>query len=114
CFLLRVYWVKKNPPPLAKFPSGSRVGKKLPIGNKNWEWMVTPLAWRAAIPVGATITCALWVRLARFLRKVVFPVPALPVKKIGLLVLLTKCAASFSLSVVCVSIRLNLTLIFSF
>ena len=52
--------------------------------------MVTPPALSAAIPVGATIVICLCVRAARFLRKVVFPVPAFPVRKICLEVLLTR------------------------
>ena len=62
--------------------------------------MVTPLALSAAIPVGAIIRCDLWVFCARFLRKVVLPVPALPVKKTWLRVLFTKRAAVLMRSVV--------------
>ncbi|MCY1522149.1 hypothetical protein D9M68_569940 [compost metagenome] len=56
--------------------------------------MVTPPALIAAIPVGATITVRLWVKAIRFLRNVVFPVPAFPVKKICREVKLIKRAAS--------------------
>jgi hypothetical protein len=50
--------------------------------------MVTPPALIAAIPVGATITAFLYVFLMMYFKKVVLPVPALPVRKIFLLVLL--------------------------
>ena len=51
--------------------------------------MVTPPALIAAIPVGATIIAFLYVCLMMYFKKVVFPVPAFPVKKICLLVLFT-------------------------
>jgi hypothetical protein len=50
------------------------------------EWIVTPPALMAAIPVGATTICFFLVRLTKSLRNVVFPVPAFPVKKTLLLV----------------------------
>ena len=43
--------------------------------------MVTPPAFIAATPVGATTAHLLVVFLTISLRKVVFPVPALPVRK---------------------------------
>lgn len=49
---------------------------------------MTPPAFRAAIPVGATTTNGLCVRDARFRKNVVFPVPAFPVRKIWAHVLL--------------------------
>lgn len=45
------------------------------------EWMVTPPALMAAIPVGATMTVRLGDSFFRLCRKVVFPVPAFPVRK---------------------------------
>ena len=50
------------------------------------ECMVTPPALSAAIPVGATTTTFLCVVRIISLSKVVFPVPALPVRKIDLFV----------------------------
>lgn len=75
-------------------------GKNVPKGSRNCEWMVTPLAFSAAMPVGARMTCLLWVDAERCRRKVVFPVPALPVRNTCRLVLLTKRAASAAISVV--------------
>ena len=51
--------------------------------NGSWkkEWMVTPPALMAAIPVGATMTVRLGDSFFRLCRKVVFPVPAFPVRK---------------------------------
>lgn len=49
--------------------------------------MVTPPAFRAAIPVGAMIVSCLCVRVARFFKNVVLPVPAFPVRNIWLDVL---------------------------
>lgn len=51
--------------------------------NGSWkkEWMVTPPALMAAIPVGATMTVRLGDSFFRLRRKVVFPVPAFPVRK---------------------------------
>ena len=43
--------------------------------------MVTPPAFSAAIPVGATTIKCLCVLDANIFKKVVFPVPALPVRK---------------------------------
>ena len=60
----------------------SKVGRKGRSGKPNIEWMVTPPALMAAIPVGATTMCFFLVFLTNSFRKVVFPVPALPVKKI--------------------------------
>jgi hypothetical protein len=48
--------------------------------------MVTPPAFNAAIPVGATTTQFLCVDLIISLRSVVFPVPAFPVRKMERLV----------------------------
>ena len=53
-------------------------------------WMVLPPALIAATPVGATTTVFLSVCDSRFLRKVVLPVPAFPVKNICCWVSLTK------------------------
>ena len=52
--------------------------------------MVTPLAFMAATPVGATITIFLVLVSFIFLNKVVFPVPAFPVRKIFWLVVSIK------------------------
>ena len=60
--------------------------------------MVTPPAFNAAIPVGATMVSCLCVRAARFFRKVVLPVPAFPVRKIWLAVLLINWIAEVMLS----------------
>lgn len=62
--------------------------------------MVTPLAFNAAMPVGAKITNRLCVFCARSLRKVVFPVPAFPVRKMLLFVLFTNLAAVAMRSVI--------------
>src|SRR5690606_25070855 len=61
---------------------------KDPKGRRNCECIVTPPAFRAAMPVGATTTNGLWVRAPRFFRNVVLPVPAFPVRKICAHVLL--------------------------
>ena len=53
----------------------------------------------AAIPVGATTMKDLWVMLPRLLRNVVFPVPALPVRKMDADVLLMNRLAVVSTSV---------------
>ena len=45
------------------------------------ECMVTPSALTAATPVGATTIAVLALRLSTSFRKVVLPVPALPVRK---------------------------------
>ena len=75
----------------AKFVSIlSIVGTKALNGSPNIECMVTPPALIAAIPVGAKIICFLRVFFTKLFRKVVFPVPALPVKKIFRLVFSTK------------------------
>ena len=50
-------------------------------GNWKNEWMVTPPALMAAMPVGATTTTLFLDSSTTLLRKVVFPVPALPVRK---------------------------------
>ena len=55
--------------------------------------MVTPPAFNAAIPVGATTINRLCVLSRRLLRKVVFPVPAFPVRKTCCEVELIKSAA---------------------
>lgn len=44
--------------------------------------MVTPPAFTAATPVGASTTMFLVVWARMYFKKVVFPVPALPVRKI--------------------------------
>jgi hypothetical protein len=51
--------------------------------QQSWknEWRVTPPALMAATPVGAVTIIRLAVFPFRFCRKVVFPVPAFPVKK---------------------------------
>ena len=51
--------------------------------KESWkkEWMVTPSALMAAMPVGATTTMRFDDSFLRRRRKVVFPVPALPVRK---------------------------------
>jgi len=43
--------------------------------------MVTPPAFKAAMPVGATTMVFLWVVFMIFFKSVVFPVPAFPVRK---------------------------------
>src|SRR5690606_8505229 len=73
---------------------------KEPKGSRNCEWMVTPLALSAAMPVGARITKRLCVLRASWWRKVVLPVPAFPVRKTWRAVLFTKRAASAAISVV--------------
>src|SRR5690606_16652289 len=65
-----------------------RPGIKEPRGRRNCECIVTPPAFSAAMPVGATTTNGLCVRDARFRKNVVFPVPAFPVRKIWVHVLL--------------------------
>ena len=67
--------------------------------------MVTPPAFSAAIPVGAIIMNSLCVLAAKLCKKVVFPVPAFPVKKTWLAVLLTNFALRFIKSVSSVSMR---------
>lgn len=65
--------------------------------------MVTPPAFSAAIPVGATIIVRLCVFSTIRLSKVVLPVPALPDKKMGEFVWLTnRSTNSAMLSVSCV------------
>ena len=59
----------------------SVVGRKVLSGKPNIEWMVTPPALIAAIPVGATTMCFFLVFFTKSLRNVVFPVPAFPVRK---------------------------------
>ena len=59
----------------------SVVGTKVRGGIVNNECIVTPPALIAAIPVGATTMCFLRVFFTKLFRKVVLPVPALPVKK---------------------------------
>lgn len=56
--------------------------------------MVVPPALMAATPVGATIAVSLPDRFLIYRRKVVLPVPALPVKKIERFENWTKSAAS--------------------
>ena len=65
--------------------------------NGSWknEWIVTPPALRAATPVGATTAIRLRVMFGRLRRKVVFPVPAFPVRNTDLLVNFTRSCASF-------------------
>ena len=60
---------------------------------------MTPFAFSAAMPVGAKITWRLWVEEAKCRKKVVLPVPALPVRNTCLSVLLTNCAAKAAISV---------------
>ena len=50
-------------------------------GSWKKEWMVTPPALMAATPVGATTMGRLRERSTTVFRKVVLPVPALPVRK---------------------------------
>ena len=50
-------------------------------GTWKKEWMVTPPALIAAIPVGASTIIRFGLSALSFRRKVVLPVPALPVKK---------------------------------
>ena len=52
-----------------------------PNGSWKKEWMVWPPALMAATPVGATTAIRLAVLEGRLFRNVVFPVPALPVRK---------------------------------
>ena len=49
-------------------------------GSWKKEWMVCPPALMAAMPVGASTIIRLGDRSRRFLRKVVLPVPAFPVR----------------------------------
>ena len=58
--------------------------------------MVTPFALMAATPVGATITILFKDSFFILCKKVVLPVPAFPVIKRFLSVLLIKSKASFS------------------
>jgi hypothetical protein len=55
--------------------------------------MVDPPAFMAATPVGARMTNLLEIDCAMYLRNVVFPVPALPVRKIDFPVYLTYLSA---------------------
>ncbi len=64
--------------------------------------MVTPLALMAATPVGATITMRFKLSIFNLCKKVVLPVPALPVKKIERFVLLTNSQANSS-SLLCIN-----------
>ena len=59
--------------------SGSSGNKGLKGILKN-EWRVCPPTFTAAMPVGANTTCSLLVLAQIYLRKVLFPVPALPVR----------------------------------
>ena len=58
----------------------SVVGTKVRGGIVNNECIVTPPALIAAIPVGATTMCFACI-FTKLFRKVVLPVPALPVKR---------------------------------
>jgi hypothetical protein len=66
--------------------------------------MVTPPAFIAATPVGATTTIRFGDDFFRLRRKVVFPVPAFPVRKMLRLVYLTKSKAKLRSWFVTVSI----------
>ena len=74
--------------------------------NESWknEWMVTPSALMAAMPVGATTIIRLDDSVLSRRRKVVLPVPALPVRKRLVLVVSmmfhASCVCSF-VSIVC-------------
>src|SRR6056300_1189722 len=56
------------------------VGRNIRVGKPNIECMVLPRAFMEATPVGATTTQFFSVSFSTLLRKVVFPVPASPVK----------------------------------
>ena len=71
----------------------------MPKGSRNCEWMVTPPALSAAMPVGATITQRLCVPATTRRNRVVLPVPALPVRNTCRSVLFTNPAASAAISV---------------
>ena len=80
--------------------------------------MVTPSALIAATPVGATTVICLSVSVFRRRKKVVLPVPALPVRKIQRLVCCTYSYASsyafMSLFVVIITIEERETLVEQF
>ena len=66
--------------------------------KSNWkkEWIVAPLALMAATPVGASTTMRFIDVSRRLCRKVVFPVPAFPVRKRLVPVFSTICLARLS------------------
>src|SRR6185436_20277476 len=68
--------------------------------NGNWkkECIVTPPALIAATPVGATTAICLGQFSLIYFRNVVFPVPALPVRKMFLELWFTSSAASRNIS----------------
>ena len=70
------------------------LGTKGEKGSWKNEWMVTPPALMAATPVGATTMERFLLCSTTVFRKVVFPVPALPVRKMLRPVCSTKSHAS--------------------
>ena len=61
--------------------------RRIKRGRRGWKgnlkklWSVAPPALMAAMPVGASTTCFFLVCSQMYRRKVLFPVPALPVRK---------------------------------
>ena len=70
-------------------------GHSTPSGRPKKEWMVLPPAFTAATPVGARTTKFFFTSSWTIFRKVVFPVPARPVRKKELLVFAIISYASF-------------------
>ena len=71
-------------------------GMKGCSGSWKNEWIVTPPAFMAAMPVGATTTTLFLDSSTTFRRNVVFPVPAFPVRKTLFPVFSTNSHAVFS------------------
>ena len=72
---------------------GAEAGIKGPKGSWKKECMVVPAAFMAATPVGANTTVFFLVLFFICFKKVVFPVPALPVRNRDLFVDVTKSIA---------------------
>jgi len=76
----------------------------VPNGSQNSAWRVVPPAFKAATPVGAAMAIFLCEFSRTYFRKVVFPVPAFPVRNRCRLVWFTKetacMKALFCLSIV--------------
>src|SRR5665213_1929864 len=97
------------------FPSNSlllaEVGKNGLKGNWNKLCKVTPPALIAATPVGAATIIFLEQFSFKYFRKVVFPVPALPVRKIFSLVSVTKRYARSNISLCSIGFTFSITFI---
>ena len=81
--------------PWDKLKSGSsgNIGRK---GSLKKECKVTPPAFMAAIPVGASTTYFFFVWLQIYFKKVDLPVPAFPVRKTDWRVWVISCKASWN------------------